>query len=106
MDFKNQNNSIDRREFLQISAKLAVSAALLGVSVPKLLSAPTYSEKTTIKRVTLNNGVKMPILGFGTLYLNGESGENAFRTPFLWDTDYWILRLFTEMRKRSAEELN
>ena len=77
MNLRNQNNGIDRREFLQISAKLAVSAALLGVRVPNLLSAPSYSEKTSIKRVTLNNGVKMPILGFGTLYLNGESGEKC-----------------------------
>ena len=30
-----------------------------------------------IPLVTLNNGVKMPILGFGTLSLNGPQGENS-----------------------------
>ncbi|MCF8380112.1 MAG: aldo/keto reductase [Bacteroidales bacterium] len=31
----------------------------------------------SIEWITLNNGIKMPILGFGTLYLNGAEGEGC-----------------------------
>jgi 2,5-diketo-D-gluconate reductase A len=31
----------------------------------------------TIPFITLNNGVKMPVLGFGTMSLNGAMGENS-----------------------------
>jgi 2,5-diketo-D-gluconate reductase A len=43
----------------------------------KYLVLQTLIKKTSIENVILNNGVKMPILGFGTLYLNGPVGEKC-----------------------------
>jgi len=38
---------------------------------------PNKPATTSIETVALNNGVDMPILGFGTLYLNDELGERC-----------------------------
>lgn len=73
----NQTKGINRREFLQSSAKYSASAILATIGVTKLFGAPDTPMVTTIENVTLNNGVKMPILGFGTLYLDGAVGEKC-----------------------------
>lgn len=73
----NQKNGINRREFLEQSAKVAASVAVLGLSSSKLFGMPLNTEKDIIKNITLNNGVKMPILGSGTLSLNGPTGEKC-----------------------------
>lgn len=79
MKEKKNNKGINRREFLQTSARYSASAILATVGTSRLFSAPSpYSPpETTIENVTLNNGVQMPILGFGTLYLNGEVGKKC-----------------------------
>jgi 2,5-diketo-D-gluconate reductase A len=41
------------------------------------------TNQTSIENVVLNNGVKMPILGFGTLYLNGALGEKCVADAIL-----------------------
>jgi len=78
MNSKRKMKSMDRREFMQTSAKLAASAMLMSLGTSKLFGA-RYAEnaKTTIENITLNNGVKMPRLGFGTLTLNGDVGEKC-----------------------------
>ena len=74
----NQTNGIKRREFLQTSAKLAASAMFMSLGTSKIFGAlSSNSSVASIESVTLNNGVKMPILGFGTLYLNDEVGVNC-----------------------------
>jgi len=78
MKGKSHTNGIHRRAFLQTSSKLAASTMFLGLGTSKILGASlSDSAKSSIKNVTLNNGVKMPILGFGTLYLNDELGERC-----------------------------
>lgn len=78
MKNKNQSEGIDRREFLQKSALFAASAFFMSFGASKLFGAPDASSIVVdIDTVTLNNGVKMPILGFGTLYLNGSEGERC-----------------------------
>jgi 2,5-diketo-D-gluconate reductase A len=78
MATKNKTAGIDRREFLQTGAKLAASAMFLSFGTSKLFGS-LNSEITgsSIETITLNNGIKMPILGFGTLTLNGEVGERC-----------------------------
>ena len=74
----NLPNGINRREFLQNSAKFAAAAMILGLGDYKVFGANTSdSNKVSIKNITLNNGIKMPILGFGTLTLKGPVGERC-----------------------------
>lgn len=78
MKDKKHSETIDRREFLQKSALLAASAFFMSFGASKVLGALNdNSTAKLIEDVTLNNGVKMPILGFGTLYLNGSEGERC-----------------------------
>lgn len=78
MNKKNNPNGINRREFLQNSAKLAASAMFVGLGTSKIFGASNPNPaKNSIKSITLNNGIKMPVLGFGTLYLNGAQGEKC-----------------------------
>ncbi len=77
MNRNNQKAGINRREFLEKSAKFAVSAAALSLSTSKLWALPSDIEKNTIPYVTLNNGVKMPIIGSGTLSMHGAAGEKC-----------------------------
>lgn len=59
-----------RREFLKTSAKLAGSA--LALSAMGGFAFASTSSAQNIPLVTLNNGVKMPILGYGTLKLGNQ----------------------------------
>ena len=78
MKVKNQFEGINRREFIQTSAKFAASAMFMSLGATKMFGRTNInSNVSAIENITLNNGVKMPILGFGTLYLNGEVGEKC-----------------------------
>ena len=66
-----------RRDFIQKSAGLAAGTMFTGLGTSKLFGLTNSGRAATmaaIETVTLNNGVKMPILGFGTLYLNDDLG--------------------------------
>lgn len=64
-----------RKEFLQRSCTFAAGTMILGSGTSTLLGASTSRRSlASIETILLNNGIKMPILGFGTLYLNGEEG--------------------------------
>ncbi|MEX0986266.1 MAG: aldo/keto reductase [Bacteroidales bacterium] len=66
---------IKRREFLQRSATFAAGTMIVGSGASTLFGATdSRRSRTSIETITLNNGVLMPILGFGTLYLNGDVG--------------------------------
>lgn len=78
MENKNQKGGINRRMFLQASGKLATGAMVMGMGTSQLFGAVLRGQKETIPgTVKLNNGVKMPVLGFGTLYLNGDQGRQC-----------------------------
>jgi 2,5-diketo-D-gluconate reductase A len=73
MSKKNNTNGIKRRAFLKRSTLFSVGTIFLGSCSSKIFAAiNNYSVK--IPFVTLNNGVQMPILGFGTNTLNGSGG--------------------------------
>jgi 2,5-diketo-D-gluconate reductase A len=77
MKRKTQAEIIKRREFLQTSARFAAGAMFMGLGTSRLFGAAHPGRpgtSTTIESITLNNGIKMPVLGFGTLYLNDEVG--------------------------------
>ncbi len=57
------------------SASAAASTLLLSMAGQDLFGAPSlWSTEPTIPTVSLNNGIKMPMLGFGTNTLRGEDG--------------------------------
>ena len=71
---ENHINELKRREFLKRSAKFAAATMIMGLGGSKLFGSFTSIQaENTIPTVTLNNGVTMPILGFGTNTLNGET---------------------------------
>ncbi len=78
MEKKNQNDGLTRRKFLQTSAAYTASAMFAGIGASTLFGAANIIPSVSaVPNVTLNNGVKMPILGFGTLYLTGSLGEKC-----------------------------
>ncbi len=78
MDQRNYQKGINRREFLQAGGKLTAVTMFMGVGTSQLFGAIGSGQKeVSTGSVTLNNGVKMPVLGFGTLYLNDEPGERC-----------------------------
>ena len=73
MNENNQPKNWNRREFLRTGAKITASAVLLSKGGSKLFGASgPKAPETGIIPVTLNNGEKMPILGFGTYDLREE----------------------------------
>ena len=71
-------NKTSRRQFLKTSSALAASTTLLPFGTTQLFAANmSGNPEVSIPTVTLNNGVHMPILGFGTNTLVNEIGINA-----------------------------
>ncbi|MFT7562245.1 MAG: 2,5-diketo-D-gluconate reductase A [Flavobacteriales bacterium] len=71
----NDGNDINRRKFLKFSSSIAAAGLALpfagrGLNANEIEQTATFS----IPELTLNNGVKMPKLGFGTLDLKGDLG--------------------------------
>ena len=74
MEKKNQSNEINRRRFLQTGSVFAASTLLLPLSGFKVFDTPNSKQTINSKpTVTLNNGIPMPMLGFGTNTLNGPT---------------------------------
>lgn len=70
-----QSEGIKRREFLQKSATVAAGTMFMGLGTSKLFGAAhSRPSAISIETITLNNHIEMPVLGFGTLYLNDEVG--------------------------------
>ena len=63
------NSKITRRDFLQTSLKLTTGAMIIGSGASKLFG---YQIIDSIPTVKLNNGIQMPMLGFGTNTLNED----------------------------------
>jgi 2,5-diketo-D-gluconate reductase A len=73
MENKNQSEGMKRREFLQTSAVFAASAMFLSLSGTKVFGALNATQKgISIPTVKLNNGIPMPMVGFGTNTLGGD----------------------------------
>jgi 2,5-diketo-D-gluconate reductase A len=72
------NKGLNRREFLQTGAMVTAAALFAGLGTSRLFGAVnSNSFGTAVERITLNNGVQMPVLGFGTLYLTDDRGERC-----------------------------
>jgi len=71
---KKQNKEIKRRQFLKIGSTFAASAVFLPLTPNKVFGPlnPILTE-SSIPSVALNNGIAMPMLGFGTNTLKGPT---------------------------------
>ncbi len=65
-------NKIERREFIKTSSKYFAATMFFGAAGSNVFGG--NSSVKSIPSVTLNNGIEMPMLGFGTLYLTDELG--------------------------------
>jgi len=72
MDKLDKNAAWKRRDFIKTTFTATAFVSLGGLD---LFAFPSLEK--TIKTVTLNNGVKMPILGFGTMDLRDALGEKC-----------------------------
>lgn len=78
MEKKDQSNGMKRRDFLRAGAVVAASALLLPLSGTKVFGALSATQaKNLIPAVKLNNGIQMPMLGFGTNTLTGDIAERC-----------------------------
>lgn len=78
MEKKKTANEVNRRKFLQLGSSFAASALVLPLSAQDIWGAtPSKGMEKSIPRVKLNNGVQMPMLGFGTNTLTGKIGERC-----------------------------
>lgn len=69
---------MNRRDFLRTGTAVATSAMLLPLTSTSIFGAFAGGNATvTIPSVKLNNGVMMPLLGFGTNTLKGDVGERC-----------------------------
>lgn len=71
---KKQSKPINRRKFLQTGSAFVAAAMFSPLGVSKTYGAHGSSlKKNSIPTLPLNNGIKMPLLGFGTNTLKGET---------------------------------
>jgi 2,5-diketo-D-gluconate reductase A len=78
MEKKDHSKSIKRREFIQTSAVFTASALFLSFGGLKVFGAlKTTQTGNPIPTIKLNNGLPMPMIGFGTHSLKGSICERS-----------------------------
>ncbi|KAF2329041.1 aldo/keto reductase [Flavobacterium daemonense] len=79
MNSENQKIEINRRRFLQTTAAAGIYLGVFGM--PNLFGNVLSDKNATgIPDVKLNNGLKMPMLGFGTYGLRGDVCQESVAT--------------------------
>lgn len=71
------DKNITRRRFLQIGSVFTTSAILFPLANDVSGAARGSITRNSIPAVKLNNGLQMPMLGFGTNTLTGDIGERS-----------------------------
>ncbi|MDA0196957.1 MAG: aldo/keto reductase [Bacteroidetes bacterium] len=75
---ENKNQTDERLRFIRIGSTLAASAIFFPLSGNKVFGALNSNQnENSIPTVKLNNGIPMPMLGFGTNTLTGDIGERS-----------------------------
>lgn len=77
MKKSNDGSDMNRRKFLKVSSSIAVAGLAFPVAGKLYAAENKQPAAFSIPEVTLNNGVKMPRLGFGTLDLKGDKGIDS-----------------------------
>lgn len=78
MKDQNQSKFVNRRKFLKTGSAFAAASMFLPLGTSEMYGAfRTNYITNSIPYATLNNGVKMPMLGFGTNTLRDELGVKS-----------------------------
>ncbi len=78
MKEENKSKKVHRRKFLKTGSAFVAASMFLPAGTSKIYGTFNISDlSNSIPDVTLNNGVKMPRLGFGTNTLRGEIGVKS-----------------------------
>lgn len=78
MEKQRQSIEIRRRKFLQLGSTFAASAILFPLSTHRVFGAHNACQNAnSIPTVTLNNGIAMPMIGFGTHSLKDSICERS-----------------------------
>ena len=78
MEAKNQSKFMNRRSFLQNGSVLAASTIILPLGSQQIFGSEKVNTLfSSIPKAKLNNGVEMPMLGFGTNTLRDELGVKS-----------------------------
>ncbi len=78
MKKKQQTTGVNRRKFLQAGSAFAAAAMFMPAEGLKIFGIQNEISKTySVPTLTLNNGIPMPMIGFGTNTLNGPIGVRS-----------------------------
>lgn len=77
MSHKDQPRKMKRREFFQTGAMFAASTVFLSFGTRHIIAGNRQVLAPSIPEFVLNNGIKMPALGFGTHSLSGAACVRA-----------------------------
>lgn len=77
MNQKDQPKKMRRRAFLQTGAQFAASTVFLSFGAQHIIAGNRQVLAPSIPEFVLNNGIKMPALGFGTHSLSGAACVRA-----------------------------
>ena len=78
MEKREPSSGMKRRDFLLTGAGLAASAMLLPLGMSQAFgNVSSIQAKNSIPDIRLNNGLRMPMIGFGTNTLTGSVGERC-----------------------------
>jgi len=78
MEKKNEPQGMKRRKFLQKTSAFAATAIFLPVEGLELFGLnKAISQSSSIPTITLNNGIEMPMIGFGTNTLRDTIGVQS-----------------------------
>lgn len=81
MKDQDQSKIVNRRKFLKTGSAFAAASMFLPLGTSKIYGAFKMGHlANSIPDATLNNGVKMPMLGFGTNTLRDELGVKSVAT--------------------------
>lgn len=78
MNINKFENGMNRRTFLKTGIKFASTAMFISMGGANILGSIKFlNDDYSIPDILLNNGLKMPLLGFGTYGLNGPVCEKC-----------------------------
>ncbi len=105
-----QSTLSGRRRFLAAGAGLLAAPMLMGNAMASAQTQRTgsttktksagYQPEENTQTVTLNNGVKMPALGFGTFQMSGEECERSVSEAI--ETGYRLIDTASAYRNEEA----
>lgn len=73
----NEQHQYSRRAFIKRNTTIALSSSLAYMSIEKVWAAKDNNTKNLTPDTELNNGIRMPMLGFGTLSLTNTRASTC-----------------------------